>query len=128
MPDLTISEVARRAGLSASALRYYERRRLIPAPPRRAGRRCYDAAIVPRLRLIAAARRAGLALREIGALVDAAASRPDLDAVLASTLQRLDRRIDGLERLRADLATLAACDCAAPMRCGLVTAIEPTRA
>ena len=124
MPDLTISEVARRAGLTASAIRYYERRRLIPEPPRRAGRRCYDPAIVAKLQTLAAARRAGLSLRDIEALLTATASRPDLDLALAASLQRLDRRIDTLGRLRAGLAELAACRCSDPLACDLLTGIE----
>ena len=63
MPDLSIGEVARRAGVSASAIRYWERRRLLAAPPRRAGRRCYDPAVVTRLKQVAAARRASLAIQ-----------------------------------------------------------------
>ena len=111
MPDLTISEVARHAGLTASAIRYYERRRLIPEPPRRAGRRCYDPSVVARLRAVAAARRAGLALRDIESLLAATALRPDLDAALAAALHGLDRRIESLTRLRTALADLAACNC-----------------
>ena len=117
MPDLTISEVARRAGLSASAIRYYERRRLIPEPPRRAGRRCYDPSIVAQLRTIAAARKAGLAINDIQALLTATVSRSDLDAALAAALCGLDRRIATLTRLRASLADLAACDCPQPAEC-----------
>ena len=124
MPDLTISEVARRAGLSASAIRYYERRRLVPPPPRRAGRRCYDPAIVPRLAMIAAGRRAGLGLAEIQALLAAAASRRELDAAFAASLDGLDRRIESLTRLRAGLAGLAACACAEPLACDRVTSVR----
>ena len=124
MPDLTISEVARRAGLTASAIRYYERRRLIPEPPRRAGRRCYDPSIVARLRAVAAARRAGFAIEDIRTLLSAAVSRADLDLALAVSLQRLDRRIDTLGRLRAGLAELAACRCGDPLACDLLTGIE----
>ena len=117
MPDLSIGEVARRAGLSASAIRYYERRRLIPAPPRRAGRRCYDPRIVARLEALAAARRAGLPISDLQALLAATASRPALDAAFASALARLDRRIHSLTRLRASLGDLAACACANPEAC-----------
>jgi MerR family transcriptional regulator, redox-sensitive transcriptional activator SoxR len=127
MPDLSIGQVARRAGISASAIRYWERRRLIAAPPRRAGRRCYDPAIVVRLRQVAAARRAGLAIAEIRRLLDAARTRPGLDAALAAATARVDARLAALERLRAGLAALAACGCAEPLACPRAAAIEPDR-
>ena len=115
--DLTIGEVARRAGLTASAIRYYERRRLIPSPPRRHGRRCYDPAIIPRLRTLAAARRAGLPIRDLQHLLEASATRRDLNDAFASTLDRLDHRIESLTRLRAGLAALATCGCSDPTTC-----------
>ena len=120
MPDLAIGEVARRAGVSASAIRYWERRRLLPAPPRRAGRRCFDPAIVGRLKQIAAARRAGLAVAEIRILLAAAGTRPGLDSALADALDRVDARLASLRRLRTRLAALAACDCPDPRFCDRV--------
>ncbi len=91
-----------------------------PAPRRAAaphGRRCYDPAIVARLRRIAAARHAGLGIGEIRALLAAAQSRAELDAAFAAALARVDRRIATLERLRVGLADLAACACLDPLRC-----------
>jgi DNA-binding transcriptional MerR regulator len=121
MPDLSIGQVARRAGVSASAIRYWERRRLIAAPPRRSGRRCYDPAVVVRLRQVAAARRAGLAISEIRVLLAAAETRSGLDAAFASALGRVDDRLAALHRLRSGLAALAACPCADPLRCDRVS-------
>jgi MerR family redox-sensitive transcriptional activator SoxR len=123
MPDLSIGEVARRAGVSASAIRYWERRRLIAAPPRRAGRRCYDPAIVARLRQVAAARRAGLGISEIRTLLAAAQTRFGLDVALAAALGRVDARLARLGGLRAGLAALAACGCADPLRCDRASAL-----
>jgi DNA-binding transcriptional MerR regulator len=120
MPDLTIGEVARRAGLSASAIRYWERRRLLPPPPRRGGRRCYDPAIVTRLRLLAAARGAGLAIAELNTLLAAADAPAARAAALADAAARVDGRIARLDRLRASLRELAACSCASAMACDLV--------
>ena len=128
MPDLSIGEAARRAGVSASAIRYWERRGLVPAPPRRSGRRCYDPAVVVRLRQVGAARRSGLAIAEIRALLAAAQSRSGLDAALAAATRRVDARLDSLRRLRAGLAALAECRCAAPLACDRLAAIERGRA
>ena len=56
---LTIGEVARRAGVAASALRYYEREGLIPKADRRGGKRVYGEDILDRLALIAVAKGGG---------------------------------------------------------------------
>ncbi len=63
-PSLTIGEAAARAGIRASAIRYYERVGLIPPPERVSGRRRYEEGIVRRLELIAVAKEAGFSLDE----------------------------------------------------------------
>src|SRR2546429_10000977 len=60
MKELSIGEVARQAGLTASALRYYERAGLLPAPPRRSRQRRYSEAVFGRIYLIRLALEAGL--------------------------------------------------------------------
>ncbi len=49
MPDLSIGEIAGRAGIRPSAIRYYERVGLLPKPPRARGRRRYDETILDRM-------------------------------------------------------------------------------
>lgn len=66
--DLTIGVLARATGLAQSAIRYYERLGLIPAPPRRSGWRAYGPADVRRLKLLTAARALGFSLRQLKAL------------------------------------------------------------
>jgi MerR family transcriptional regulator, redox-sensitive transcriptional activator SoxR len=61
---LLIGEVARRAGLSTSALRYYEKAGLLPAPSRVSKRRIYDAKVLGRLRVILLALDAGFTVKE----------------------------------------------------------------
>jgi MerR family redox-sensitive transcriptional activator SoxR len=65
MSQLSISEVARRVGLRASAIRYYEQLGLLPAALRVAGRRRYDASVFHRLAIIQRARQLGFTLDEI---------------------------------------------------------------
>ena len=65
MEELTISEVARRAGLRPSAIRYYESSGILPTPRRASGRRRYDASILQRLALIQLAQEAGFTMAEI---------------------------------------------------------------
>ncbi len=70
MTGLTIGEVARRAGLRPSALRYYERAGLLPAPQRINGRRRYDPGVLQRLAAIRLAQQAGFTLAQIRLLLD----------------------------------------------------------
>ena len=66
-PSLRAGQVAASAGVHREMLRYYERRRLIPAPPRRlSGYRAYPVETVERVRLIKWAQGLGFSLREIG--------------------------------------------------------------
>jgi len=66
--ELTISEVARRAGIRASAIRYYESVKILPEPQRKNGRRYYDADILRRLSFIQVAQAAGFTVAEMQAL------------------------------------------------------------
>src|SRR5262249_46276624 len=65
MEELTISEVARQAGIRPSAIRYYESINLLPLPNRVSGRRRYDATILDRLAFIQVAQKLGFTLTEI---------------------------------------------------------------
>lgn len=65
MPPLTISEVARRVGLRASAIRYYEQIGILPRAQRIAGQRRYDATVFHRLAVVQRARRLGFTLGEV---------------------------------------------------------------
>jgi DNA-binding transcriptional MerR regulator len=61
---MLIGELARRAGVAASALRYYEREGLLPPPARSAKRRIYDSRVMGRIRIIQLARDAGFSIAE----------------------------------------------------------------
>jgi MerR family transcriptional regulator, redox-sensitive transcriptional activator SoxR len=65
MDELTIGEVARRAGIRTSTLRYYEQIGLLPPPERTNGRRRYDPSVLDRLRVIHMAQEVGFRLDEI---------------------------------------------------------------
>jgi MerR family redox-sensitive transcriptional activator SoxR len=68
MEELTIGEVARRAGIRSSALRYYESIGLLPAPQRVNGRRRYDSSVLHMLGVIHLAQQAGFTMAEIQTL------------------------------------------------------------
>ncbi len=70
MIELTISEVAKRAGINASAIRYYEKVRLLPPPLRLNGRRRYDSDILRRLSFIQAAQAVGFSVAEMQTLLN----------------------------------------------------------
>ena len=65
MEELTISEVARRSGVRATTIRYYESINVLPEPRRANGRRRYEPAILDRLAFIHVAQRLGFSLNEI---------------------------------------------------------------
>ncbi len=69
--DLSIGEVAARAGVATSTVRYYDRRSLLPADGRRSGQRRYAAASLRRLVFIGMLQDAGLSLEEIAGILDA---------------------------------------------------------
>ena len=68
MAQLTISELASQVGLRPSAIRYYERLGILPAPPRQSGQRRYDTAALNRLAVVQRARQIGFSLDEIRVL------------------------------------------------------------
>jgi DNA-binding transcriptional MerR regulator len=68
---LTIGDVARRAGVPTSTVRYYERRGLLPADARRSGQRRYRTASLRRLVFIGMLQDAGLSLDDIKGILDA---------------------------------------------------------
>jgi MerR family redox-sensitive transcriptional activator SoxR len=69
MSKLTIGEVARRAGVRASAIRYYEGEGLLPEPARAGGQRRYGPEVLNRLAIIGGAQRAGFTIAEIRTLL-----------------------------------------------------------
>src|SRR5215468_7082913 len=76
MPDLSIGEIARSAGIPTSTIRYYERIGLLPKPPRAGGRRRYDESILERLAMVRFAKQVGFSVAEIRILLSGAPGRP----------------------------------------------------
>jgi MerR family transcriptional regulator, redox-sensitive transcriptional activator SoxR len=113
--ELLIGEVARRAGIRPSAIRYYESIGLLPEPARIAGRRRYTAEIVRTLSIIGAAQRAGLSLddvRELLAAPDANGGVSDrLRAIAQRNLPEIDALIERARLVRGWLEAAADCRC-----------------
>jgi DNA-binding transcriptional MerR regulator len=114
---MDITEVARRSGVPASTLRFYEEKRLITSIGRRGLRRVFDPGVIERLALIALGRAAGFSLDEI-ALMLAPDGRPRIDRqMLAAKAEELDRTIRSLTAMRDGLRHAAACRAPSHMEC-----------
>lgn len=115
MAGLTIGEVARRAGLAASALRYYEKAGLLPLPSRVSKQRRYDAAILGRIKLVKIARSAGFTVEETRRFISGfpTGTTPSArwQALAVRKRQELDALIDGAQKMKAVLASQFGCRC-----------------
>lgn len=117
MRNLDIAEVAELSGLPASALRYYEEKKLIRSIGRRGLRRVFAADVVERLTLIALGRSAGFSLEEIAGMF-APDGRLRVDRhKLAAKANELDATIRRLTTLRNGLRHAAACKAPSHMEC-----------
>ena len=117
MGDLDITEVARRSGVPASTLRFYEEKGLIASIGRRGLRRLFAPDVLERLALIAMGRAAGFSLDEV-ALMFGADGRPRIDRkMLAAKADELDRTLRKLTAMRDGLRHAAACPAPSHMEC-----------
>jgi MerR family redox-sensitive transcriptional activator SoxR len=129
--DLTISAVARRAGVRPSALRYYESVGLVPPPRRVSGRRRYDPEVLPRLVLIAVAQRMGFTIAEIKTLFDGFA--PDTpasarwQALAARKLPEVEAQIARAQGMKALLEEALQCGCLTLDACARALAAQTCR-
>jgi MerR family redox-sensitive transcriptional activator SoxR len=121
---LSIGEVARRSGVAASALRYYEDRGLIASERTGAAHRRYPRAVIRRVAFIVFAQRVGLTLEEIGEELaklptDRVPNRRDWARLSGTWQERIDVRIEELQRLREGLTECIGCGCLSLDRCRL---------
>jgi MerR family mercuric resistance operon transcriptional regulator len=106
----TIGGLAKAAGVGVETVRYYQRRGLLPEPPRPPGEvRRYGEADVKRLRFIRSAQAAGFTLNEIGELLDLSLSddRPRARELADARVAELDAKIGQLQEARDALAALS---------------------
>jgi MerR family redox-sensitive transcriptional activator SoxR len=106
--QLTIGEVASRAGVATSAVRYYERRGLLAADARVSGQRRYGEGSLRRLIFIGMLQDAGLALDDIAGIL-AAESVGEWKAIASRRLEVLDTEIERLQRARSYLEGALLC-------------------
>lgn len=114
---MDIVEVAKRSGIPASTLRFYEEKGLIASRGRRGLRRLFEPQVLERLALIALGQSAGFSLDEIARMFGAD-GRPRIDrALLAAKAGQLDGTIRRLSAMRDGLRHAAACPAPSHMQC-----------
>lgn len=133
---MRIGEVARRAGVSTKALRFYEQAGVLPKPARTAsGYRDYDGTALARLQFVKAAQAAGLTLAEI---VQVVAVREAQGPPCAHVLALLDRHAadlaaritdltearDDIERLRTRATALDPATCTSEGVCHVIPTMQ----
>ena len=124
--ELSIGEVAERAGVSVSAIRFYERERLLPRPERVGGQRRFAAETVQRLGIIDVAKQAGFSLDEVRTLLTStdqgAPAHEQLRALAAQKLPEVEALIQRAETMRGWLIAAGSCECDSLEGCALFTA------
>lgn len=123
-PLLTIGEVARRSGVAASALRYYEERGLITSERVGSGHRRYPRSVLRRIAFIVFAQHVGLRLDEIGGELAKLPAHhvptgDDWSRLSNMWTARIAQGIAELERLKTGLTGCIGCGCLSLDRCKL---------
>jgi DNA-binding transcriptional MerR regulator len=114
---MDISEVAKRSGVPASALRYYESKGLISPLAREGARRRFSAAVLDQLALIALGQAAGFSLDEIGTMFTPHGA-PSIDrTMLSAKADELDRMVKRLKAMSDGLRHAAACPAPSHAEC-----------
>ncbi len=126
MAMLTIGEVARRAGLRTSAIRYYEDVGVLPPAHRQGGQRRYDEAVLARLAVVRLAQEVGFTVSEIRSLVEGfdkvGVPRDRWQALASRKLADVDDLIVRAEQMKQVLQESLGCGCLTLDACALVLA------
>lgn len=115
MQGFMIGELARRAGVATSALRYYEKAGLLPPPARASNRRLYDRGVLGRIRIILLARDAGFSISETRTFLNGfpTGTRPALRwrEMAKRKIAELDELTARLSQMRSILKASFHCEC-----------------
>ena len=122
--ELSVGEVARRAGVAVSALHFYEQRGLIQSNRTRGNQRRYGRDVLRRIAVIRVAQEVGIPLADIAAALDSlpegrTPTRDDWARLSTAWRDELDRRIEQLTKLRDGLTDCIGCGCMSIDRCPL---------
>jgi len=121
--QMTIGQVADRAGVRASAIRYYEDIGVLPEPDRVAGQRRYSVDVLRRLAIVDLAQRAGFTLAEVRELLGetsaGGAAYETVRALAERKLPAVEALIEHAEAVKRWLEAARACECATLDVCAL---------
>ncbi|HET8961222.1 redox-sensitive transcriptional activator SoxR [Nocardioides sp.] len=124
MTSLTVGQLAERAGVASSAIRFYESRGLIRSRRTSGNQRRYEQAELRRVAFIRTAQRVGLSLDEIGEALatlpeNRVPTKADWTRLSRAWRPRLDEQIERIERLRDQLDSCIGCGCLSLRNCAL---------
>jgi MerR family redox-sensitive transcriptional activator SoxR len=123
MEPLSIGEVAKRTGVRASALRYYEEAGILPIPVRVGGQRRYDPDVVRLVHVLRFAQQAGFTLEEIKTLFHGFGVETPLSArwqaLVRAKLEQLEAQAARIKRMRRALELSLKCGCVRIEDCSL---------
>lgn len=132
MRAMTIGQVAKRSGVGVETVRFYERKGLLDAPPRReSGYRQYSQEVIRRIQFIKRSKDLGFSLKEIGELlslrVDPQTSCGEVKERAEAKIAAIDTKLRELRRMKAALVQLAVtCDGHGPIgQCPILEALDP---
>lgn len=131
--QLTIGELSERSGVSASALRFYERQGLIAARRTDGNQRRYDRVTLRRIALVQAGKAAGVPLERIRAALDSlpagrSPTKRDWERLSRTWARELDERIELLQAIRDRLTTCIGCGCLSLRTCALLNPADEAAA
>ena len=125
-----MSEAAQQAGVNVQTIRYYERRGLLPPPPRRkSGYRELPSDTVRRIRFIRRARELGFSLADVAELLRLRATKPHhrtrVRTLAEHRVRQIEQKINELKALRSALRTLVRqCREGSTPACPIIEALE----
>ncbi len=121
---LTVGDLAKRSGVTVSALHFYERQGLITSERTAGNQRRYQRHILRRVSFIRVSQRVGVPLADIRTALDAlpegrTPTKRDWARLSSLWREELDSRIASLEHLRNDLTSCIGCGCLSLRTCSL---------
>jgi MerR family redox-sensitive transcriptional activator SoxR len=123
---LPIGEVASRAGLRPSALRFYEEAGLLRPAARVGGRRRYEPSALGRLAVIRLLRDAGFTIQEMRRLLAGGTARRRWRPLAEAKLREIDARIAEAQETRELIERALACDCESLEGCTTLPEVHGT--
>ncbi|MGY3572199.1 redox-sensitive transcriptional activator SoxR [Vibrio sp. SCSIO 43135] len=122
--EMSVGEVAKRAGVAVSALHFYEQKGLITSWRNQGNQRRYHSSVLRRVAVIKAAQQVGLTLEEISDAMshlplNQAPNKQQWEEMATSWHDLLEQRIERLQSLQSNLSGCIGCGCLSLENCSL---------